>query len=149
MAVSIFDRTHFLSNNRLKQLLTAAAADGELGRLYWYVEAKVPARLTGTGRIQLQAASWPGMWIPVIAVGADPVISRHWIDLLVEIFKASNPGIEFGAGLTMDDLLFDKRAYEWDDPCWDNVCDRCGAVFPSTTIGVKLCAWCFLGNTTA
>lgn len=132
--MSIFDRTHFLSNSRIRQLLAAAAADNELSYLYWYVEAKVPGRLSGTGRPQLQAASWPGPWIPVLPVG-DPAISRHWADLLVECFRVSNPGIEFGLGLTMDELLFDKRAYAWGEERWDNVCVCCGAVFVASTLG--------------
>jgi hypothetical protein len=140
--MTIFDRTHFLTNSRIKQLLAAAAADHELQYLYWYIEAKVPAKLTGTKAPQLQAASWPGMWIPVVAVGDDPAVSRHWAELLTECFRASNRGMEFGLGLTMDELLAEKRVYEWGEAVFDNVCVCCGGVWQASTVGLELCPPC-------
>lgn len=142
MKTTIFDRTHFLSKSQMQRILDAAAVENELHLIYWFVEAKLPSALSPTGRPQLQAASFPDKWIPVVAVGPAPATSRHYADLLVECFKASNRGIEFGLGLTMAELLTNYRCYEWGDLCWDNVCVICGAVTKGSTVGVELCPDC-------
>jgi hypothetical protein len=142
---TIFDRTHFTPRKKLDRLIALATQAGDLPTLYWYVEAKVPGRMTTTGKPQLQAASWPDVWIPVLAVGPDPEISRHYIEILLEAFRASNSGqgIEFGLGLTAIDQLDGKRCYEWGDACWDCVCVVCGGVFQETTPAVEICDECW------
>lgn len=142
---TVFDRTHFQSRNQLQRILDGAAAKGELDLLYWFVEAKLPGARSTTGRPQLQAASWPGKWIPLVAVTENPQTSRHYAELLTECFRTSNRGIEFGLALTAADIAERYRCYEWGDRCWDNVCVVCGAVVVDTTVGVDLCERCAVG----
>jgi len=141
---TIFARTHFTARKHLERLIELTTKAGDLGTLYWYVEAKLPGRMTSTGKPQLQAASWPDVWIPVIPVGPDPQISRHYIEILLEAFRASNggQGIEFGIGLTSIDQIETKKVYEWGEQRWDCICELCGAVFQETTVGIEICAEC-------
>lgn len=145
--MGIFDRTHFQTGSSIKGILKGAQELGELHLLYWYIEMKSRVE-TVTGkrkrvRVEIRAACWPDQWIPVIAVTEDPDVTIIYANLLLELFKEANPGVEFGLTLTNRDLIEKySRIYTWGDPCWDLICDMCGCVEASTLPHIKTCEQC-------
>lgn len=140
------ERAHLHTNANLTRIIDGAARMGELDRLYWMVEIKIAAALAGTKQPVIAAASYPLGWVPVIAVGSDPRLSRHYAEILLECLKAANRGrlIDFGLALTSTDVISTGgyQAYEWGELLWDCVCKRCGAVWASTAANEKLCEGC-------
>lgn len=126
------------------KILRAAAADGSLGDLWWFVEFDTPTRLVTTpahrqpGHLRpvahAVAADYPARWIPCLPVAPDPIISQHYAEILLELFRTSNRGrgLTFALSLTTRDLLDDGfRWYEWgkDLPiAADPICPHCGAI---------------------
>lgn len=126
-----------------RKILTAAAQRNELHRLYWHVEITVPyANLKAHPTLDRHmTATWPKGWAPVVPVATDP--AGLWAELLLAVVKDANRGLECAIALTDIDLLQESgRWYEWGEWRWDNICERCGAVFIDTTIGVTLCPAC-------
>lgn len=144
--MSLFNRTHLHPAKALDRLLDGAKQAGELDRLYWMVEVKVAAALAGTKQPVIAAASWPLGWVPLVPVGNDPALSRHYADLLLECIKTGNRGrlIDCGLALTSTDVIEQGgyQVYEWGEPVWDCVCAQCGRVWQSTTISEEVCTEC-------
>lgn len=140
------ERSQLTTRSGLDRLLAAAIAQGQLPSLYWFVEMKLSPSLAGGKHPIVSACAWPRGWVPMVAVGPDPGISRHYADLLLECLKSENRGklIEFGLGLTNSAKLAAARfpAYEWGEVRWDCVCVYCGAVWQSTTAGEEVCEGC-------
>lgn len=107
-----------------RRILAAEQATGWAG-LVWFVAATPPGEDT-------YAAAFPARAIPVVPVGPDPEISRHWAHLLQELFRSAvgpdGAGWAFetrltnGAGLERAGVVW----YEWGT--LDVVCETCGAV---------------------
>jgi len=140
------ERIHLHTNANLTRILDSAAKLGELGQLYWMVEVKIAAKLAGTKNPVIAAASYPLGWVPVVTVGEDPKLSRHYAEVLLECLKSANRGrlIDFGLALTNRGIVEsgDYHIYEWGEACWDCVCVECGAVWASTGIGEEVCEGC-------
>lgn len=143
------ERTHLQTTKNLDRIIDGAARMGEMDRLYWMVEIKIAAKLAGTKQAVIAAASWPLGWVPVVPVGSDPKLSRHYAEILLECLKSANRGrlIDFGLALTSTDVIDGGgyQAYEWGDLRWDCVCVECGAVWVSTGIGEEVCSECHKG----
>lgn len=141
---AIHVRTYLTTPTELKRMIARAVAGGHLHRLYWFVQVKIPGSRTRRSRSEIVAASWPKDWIPVIAVGGDPEISRCWADVLLELFVQGNrgTGIEHALCLTDEATLGNADWYEW-GRVWDCVCAQCGAVFESTAANED---WCGCGT---
>lgn len=140
------ERTHLQTNANLTRIIDGAAKVGELDRLYWMVEIKIAAKLAGTKQPVIAAASYPLGWVPVVPVGSDPRLSRHYAEILLECLKTANRGrlIDFGLALTSTDVIEggDYHAYEWGELRWDCVCVECGAVWPATGVNEEVCSEC-------
>lgn len=117
-----------------QEILNTARRQGELDRLFWYVEAEFPKKMLPAGIRRRQPAQWPHGCIPVLPVGSDPEESRVWVELLAELFSLDNRGrgITFSPSLTSVDLLTGLIWYEYggDLPPLevDHVCPTCGQV---------------------
>lgn len=116
-----------------KKIIDEAIRQGELDRLYWFVEMTLPRSMGGG----TAAATYPVRCVPVVPVGpgaANVEEQRHWAHLLLELFKESNRGrgILFELALTDCDLLQQLRWYvygEMPPPAPDAICEWCGEVF--------------------
>lgn len=146
-------RTTLTTRSALNRLLAEAIAAGDLPNLYWFVEMRISPTLAGDKHPVISACAWPAGWVPVVAVGPDPVVSRHWADILLECMKSGNRGrlIEFGLALTTTQRMAAGRfpAYAWGEVRWDCVCVACGAVWVSTGINEEVCEECRKGMTDA
>lgn len=116
------------SRNFQRRVVEAATAQGKLGELFWYVEIEIGYR-------RHAPACWPGVWVPVMPVGADWEASSHVADVLAALFASQNAGrgLIFGVALTTEEALRESGAiwYVWggeDGPEVDRVCGECGAV---------------------
>lgn len=132
-----------------KKIIDGAIRQGELDRLYWFVEMTLPRSMGGG----TAAATYPVRCVPVVPVGPDVEEQRHWAHLLRELFKESNQGrgILFEVALTDCDLLNAFRWYVYGEtppPAPDAICDWCGEVFAPTVAHVCMQAppevWCDL-----
>ena len=143
------ERTHLHTNANLTRIIDGARRMGELDRLYWMVEIKIAAALAGTKQPVIAAASYPLGWVPVVKVGCDPKLSRHYAEILLECLKSANRGrlIDFGLALTSTDVIDagGYQAYEWGELLWDCVCVECGAVWSNTGVGEQVCEGCHKG----
>ncbi len=115
-----------------RSTIQAAQRAGNLHHYYWYVKMKVPPRYwqdaadDGDDRV----ACWPGNQFPVFPVAED--VDGVWIEILVESFRAANPGVDFYPALTTAALLGKTapgRWYIWNELVVDRVCERCGQVY--------------------
>ena len=142
----MIERTHLTTGSALKRLLAEQIAAGNLADLFWFVEMRLPPSLAGGTHPIISACAWPRGWVPVVAVGPDPVVSRHYADLLLECIHTANRGraIEFGLSLTTGQRIAAGGfpAYDWGDAVWDCVCAECGRVWGSTTVGDEVCEEC-------
>lgn len=140
------ERTHLHTTKNLERIIDGARRMGELDQLYWMVEIKVAAALAGTKWPVIAAGSYPLGWVPVIRVGVDPVLSRHYAEILMACLKTANRGrlIDFGLALTTRGIIEtgEYRIYEWGEPCWDCVCVVCGSVWCATGINEEVCEGC-------
>lgn len=103
-----------------RQILHQAARRGELHTLYWY-----PVETTGR-RDRAVTVGHADPAIPVIPVGNDPEISRHYAHLMIELIEM--PGAAFALDLTTADLL-DQVGVPWfvfGDH--DHICPSCAAI---------------------
>ena len=78
-------------------------------------------------------ATYPAGHIPVINLAPDPNTAREWAHLLLELFKASNPGRGFFYELCLTDAnaLAGWYWYNWGEDCAtkvDKICETCGMV---------------------
>jgi hypothetical protein len=140
------ERNTLQSKRTLDRILAGAAAAGELGRLYWFVEMRVSPSLSGFKQHIIAAAAYPAGWVPVVRVGDDPAISRHYAETLCECLRTGNRGrlLEFGLALTDQDIIDDGfQVYEWGAAMWDCICVECGAVWQSTTAADEVCRGCY------
>ena len=145
-------RQQLATRRTLDRLLAGAGADGSLDSLYWFVEMKISPSLAGTRHPVVAACSYPVGWVPVVPVGSDPQLSRHYAEVLLECLKSSNRGrlIEFGLALTSDEVIAGGfRVYEWGEARWDCICVECGAVWQSTGAGEEICEVCRIGRARA
>lgn len=140
------ERTHLHTNKNLERIIDGARRLGELDQLYWMVEVKISASLAGTKQPVIAAASWPLGWVPVVPVGCDPQLSRHYAEILLECLKTSNRGrlIDFGLALTNRGIIEQGgyQVYEWGELRWDCVCVACGAVWATTGVSEEMCDEC-------
>ena len=142
----MFTRTYLTTNTELNRMLDRARRDGFLSRLYWFIEVKLPGSKTRSGKPVLQAASWPKTYIPIIAVGDCPEISRNWAEILRAMFEDGNrgTGCEHALALTDAERLDGLDSYEFGVE-WDCVCAACGSVWQSTAANEEWCG-CVLTN---
>lgn len=144
--MSILDRTYFYSNRKLDEIIQQGIAAKDSHNLLWVIECKIPSKLTPDRKICLQAAVYPGNYIPAIPVGEDPVDSRDYAEWLLWSFRKANAGrgIEYALLVTTRKIIHNVGAeyYEWGDPIWDNICQICGGVFKDTLIGMEICSCC-------
>ena len=105
-----------------QRILAAAAATGYHG-LHWYIEAKVSHSL-------IVAVCWPPDWVPLISVGPDPVVSRHYADILRELVASNSErdGTEFAVALTHDEALGQLGTQHYTFGEQDHVCPWCAVV---------------------
>jgi hypothetical protein len=103
-----------------RKVLTAAAADGTLGELYWY-----PVEVSGRhDRAVTVGDAAPA--IPVIPVAPDPEISRHHAHLMIALMELR--GAAFALDLTTAALL-DQVGVPWFVfGEHDHICPSCAAV---------------------
>ena len=137
-------QTSYFQNDVLRN----AVAAGDLGTLYWFVEAEYPKRLVPAGVKRRQPAMWPFGFIPCIPAGPDPEEQRTWAELLCGLFESGNVGrgIVFKPTLTTADLLDGLRWYEWGESVGyavDWVCPTCGQV-QSAAAGERPRCECYL-----
>jgi hypothetical protein len=137
----IHERTYLTTNTELHRMLDRAKRDGFLDSLYWFVEVKIPGAKTRGGKPVLQAACWPGAWVPVVPVGSEPEVSRHWAEILKAMFEEGNAGTgcEHALALTDAERLAGLDWYEFGSAVWDCICCECGAVFASTAANADWC----------
>ncbi len=140
--MTIFDRTYLTTKTEIAKILDTARRRNTLGQMYWFVEVKLPGSRTRSGKPVLQAAGWPQSHIPVIPVGCDPEISRHYAEMLKAFFEDGNRGlgIEHALALTNTERLDGLAWYEYGHE-WDCICGECGAVFRST-VANDVCCGC-------
>lgn len=140
------ERDTLQSKKRLGRILADAQAAGELHQLYWFVEMRVSPSLSKLKRHIIAACAYPVGWVPVVPVGDDPTVSRHYAEALMECLKTGNRGrlLEFGLALTNQEIVDSGfQIYEWGAPVWDCVCAVCGAVWQSTTANEEICGGCY------
>lgn len=137
---TILERTYLTTRTEVSKMLDIARQRNTLASLYWFVEVKLPGIRTRSGKPVLQAAGWPQAHIPVIPVGADPEVSRHYAEMLKAFFEDGNSGtgIEHALALTSAEKLVGMDWYEFGRE-WDCICAQCGAVFRSTVANDKWC----------
>ena len=135
-------RISLTTENELTQSIAFAQARGDLPRLHWFVEVKIPGEKLGSRTPVITAALHPGGALPIIPVGPEPVLSRAWADLLLAAFRDYNYGLglEFAVNVAVKETFAGYGAYEWGDAL-DAICGECGAVFQHTAF-VDLCDEC-------
>lgn len=117
-----------------KKLIADMAAAGHLDQLRWYVEMDVPAQHRRTSSHRIQVANYPPGFVPTIRGDIDG--AEEYAHLLLEVFKATNPGRIFRTAITPVDLLdhHGYQHYEWGDDTSqitvDTICTACGLVGP-------------------
>lgn len=139
--MSLWERTYLTTPSDVRKMLDSARQRGQLDRLLWFVEVKLPGSCTRSGKAVLQAASWPKEHIPVIPVTCEPDISRHWAEMLKAMFESGNAGTgcEHALALTNAERLAGLDWYEFGSVEWDCICCNCGAVFRSTSANAEWC----------
>lgn len=89
---------------------------------------------------------FPRMLVPVICMACDEVESRHYADILRELFVLSNQGRGFDFAVEITDIhelqSGNWQWYEWGSAMWDCVCMVCGGVFCDTSPQVDICEGC-------
>lgn len=102
-----------------QRILTAAAADGTLPDLYWYI-------VSGDDAIALRAPDGTGI-VPVLPVAPDPETTRHWAHMMLELAQQYHPKRAMHLELTVRTALEQHGAWhDWGST--DFVCPGCGAV---------------------
>lgn len=133
------------TKTRQKRIIDGARQQGKLSDLYWFVNAYVPGRHYNDGKAKVQPAMFPRRFVPVVRMTPDDVESRHYADVVSEIFALANRGrgIEFVVEITdIHELQSGNwQWYEWGE-CWDCVCSVCGAVFADTVPTLEICDEC-------
>lgn len=76
-------RTTLTPKTTINRLLDAAKRAGDLDQLYWFVELRISPTLTGAKQPLIAAAAYPVGWTPIVPVGDDPQLSRHYAEILV------------------------------------------------------------------
>lgn len=91
---------------------------------------------------------FPRHHVPVVAMAADEVESRHDADILRELFGLVNRGRGFDFVVEITDIHELRSGnwqwYEWGQS-WDCVCMVCGCVFADTCPQVEICEGCSVG----
>ncbi|MGB7206085.1 MAG: hypothetical protein WBD37_11480 [Anderseniella sp.] len=133
----------FVTRTRINQLLAGAKAVGDLGKLYWYIDCKMPASKTGLKKAIIAAAQYPGDMVPLIPVGSDPAVSEQEAIILLKCFRLANAGrgLEFALNLTAESIRNVCQSYVWGETLFDCICRDCGTVFPFT-VAEALCGDC-------
>ena len=133
-----------------QQIIREAQRRGELAQLAWFIQGE--RRLSKSERrgltseqiaaAQCRTASSPGQWVPYIAVGCQPWVSREWADMLAQMFAASNDEWKFSPALCLTSELDQiRQRYEFGDT-WDCICSVCGAVFQACWVDFDICEEC-------
>lgn len=103
-----------------RRIIAAAAADGTLHNLLWYLVSDIGGGKTKPASIN--------EWIPVVRVAPDPAVTEHDAHLMLEICKHFAPSLLLHLEITAIDIL-DAAGVEWFE--WgseDVVCPWCAAV---------------------
>lgn len=89
---------------------------------------------------------FPRSYVPVVAMGSDDVESRHYADILRELFALVNRGRGFDFVVEVTDIHELRSGnwqwYEWGSVMWDCVCAECGRVFADTCPQLEICEEC-------
>lgn len=134
------------TKTRQKRLIDGAKWQGKLHDLYWFVNAYIPGRYYDDRRAKVQPAMFPKLFVPVIRMTPDEVESRHYADVLSEIFSFVNRGRGFDFAVEITDIhelqSGNWQWYEWGSVQWDCVCGVCGGVFADTSPQLDICEEC-------
>lgn len=108
---------------RTFQQKVLAGAQGNYAGLHWYVEARVSHRL-------IVPVCWPDRWVPLVAVGNDPAISRQYVEILCALVasNSAHDGTEFNVALTHDEALHAAGTQWYAFGEQDHICRWCAAV---------------------
>lgn len=122
---------HHQSRTFIRKIIAAAAAEGRLADLRYFIQMDIPSTHRRHGQ-RTQAANYPAGFIPTIPVNEDG--AEDYAHLLLELFRSSNPGHIFRVALTDIHMLAktQNKHYIWgeDPPHVDTICDTCGLVAP-------------------
>lgn len=115
-----------------RKIISAAAANGQLHQLRWYIEMDIPStHRRGPGH-RVQCASYPAGFVPTVPLDEDG--ADDYAHLLLELFRSANPDSTFRIMLTDVPMLESSGIahYIWgeDPPHVDTICAVCGMVGP-------------------
>jgi hypothetical protein len=101
------------------RILAAAAGNGTLPDLYWYI-------VSGDAAVALRTPDGCAI-VPVLPVAPEPEITRHWAHMMLELAQQYHPKRAMSLELTARDVL-DAHGTWHDWTQTDFVCPGCGAV---------------------
>lgn len=130
------------SKKQQQAIIAAAAKDGSLDTLYWFIEADVPLRFGTMGKPVAVKVNGTVPVIPVAPCAKDSEADAEMLRWLCEMNQRGN-GYRFSVALTAADIL---EAYDWRE--WgaenqiDNICPECGQVHQTSYEGLwHCCGW--------
>lgn len=104
-----------------KRIVERAQAEGTLDNLFWYV-------VMSKGGYAYAVSAPKGM-VPIVPMGSDPEESRHYADILCELFRTNNRGQDIAVEVGIRSELTQVQWYEFGEMAeWDYVCPGCGAI---------------------
>lgn len=104
-----------------KRIVEQAQRDGTLGDLFWYVVAN----RKGTA----SAVAAPNDLVPIIWIAPDPVESRHYAEMMLEIIRSYNRVLDLTLEIGVKSALHVVKWYEFGAIAdWDHICPACGGI---------------------